>query len=366
MLLLVDMFIAALSTVRCSSPTTLFVVCLACTSFPGCRNKATSEAVGPGPASLSPLSAHLAEAPATSPPRVESGPAVVWAPVSEGDPAADQERVDKLVLQAADLARTGHRTDAIARLIEAGNLSPNDPGIRGALARLLLEDGQVPRAIDEFKRALAFRPTDVDHRFGLAAAFIKAGQPDDARKLLDLLAGERPKDPRVQTLLALARGQAGDAAGAVDALRAAASSEPQNVARQAELGAALAREGQFGDALEALGRTAAAKPDDPAAQLQLGTALAQAGKHAEAETALQAATRLAPDDARGWYNLGVLREERGDRQGAADAYDSLLKNVKNGDPEGKLRDRVDRLRAQNKSAAPQSGSGNGETGGHQP
>lgn len=383
MLLLVDMFVAAYTPrrgrpVRASSvqpaigrstggrPTgrlgfagSLALVALAALAS-GCGRKAGPSAAGPAAASLSPLSEHTGAAQATSPPPRGEAATIAWAPVSEGNPGADMERADKLVLQAADLARSGHRTDAIARLIEAGNLSPNDAGIRGALARLLLEDGQLGRAIDEFKRALALRPTDVDNRFGLAAAFLQTGRPDEARKLLDVLATERPNDPRVQSMVALARGEAGDAAGALDALRAAASAEPQNTGRQAELGAALARDGKFGEALDALGRAAAAKPDDAAAQLQLGTALAQAGQHEQAEKALQAATRLAPDDARGWFNLGVLREERGDRQGAAEAYDSLLKNVKNGDPEGKLRERIVLLRAH------QSGSVNGQTGSHQP
>ncbi len=84
----------------------------------------------------------------------------------------------------------------------------------------------------------------------------------------------------------------------------------------------------------------------------MGTALAQSGKPEEAEKVLSEAARLDPSESRAWFNLGVLREDRGDPKGAADAYESLLKNVKNGDPDGKLHERIAALRAQGSAAPP--------------
>jgi Flp pilus assembly protein TadD len=245
--------------------------------------------------------------------------------------------------------------EAIARLVEAANLMPNDAGIRGALARLLYEDGQKLRALDEFRRAHAADPGHHDTAFGLAAVLIDLGRATEARSLLDALALQRPDDPRVQKLLAAARQESGDDAAALRALQAAARGAPEEVRTQAELGAALAREGQFGEAAAALEVAARAHPEDALAQLRLGTALAKAGKHPEAEAALRAAVRLAPNDPRGWENLGVLQEERGDVDGAIEAYESMLKNVNNADPGGKVRQRIEALRALSRAPGPPSG-----------
>ncbi len=363
MLLLGDM--SLLASRRAVRSLTVCLVVSVPLVLASCRRKGTEEASGWKP--LQPAS--RAEGPApTAPPGPVTEAAVQWQPVEEGDTLGDRKKADDLVLKAAELARVGRRAEAIARLVEAGNLSPKDAGIRGALARLLLEDGQKLRALDEFRRAVTLDPGNADNTFGLAATLIDLGKAAEARPLLEDLANKRPDDPRVQSLLAAARGGTGDADAALNALKAAARAEPANAARQAEYGTALAREGKYGEAVDALTKAAEANPKDAAAQLQLGTALAQAGKHEAAETALVTAAKLDPKERGAWFNLGVLREERGDLAGAAEAYESLLKNVNNGDPEGKLKERVAILRqsAQSKASAPQSGIGNGQTGSHQP
>ncbi|MCK6570066.1 tetratricopeptide repeat protein [Myxococcota bacterium] len=294
-----------------------------------------------------------ADRPPEPPKTARSAP--VWEPVPAGDAQADQAKADALVLRAAEFNARGKRAEAIARLVEATNLSPKDAGIRGALARLLAEDGQKLRALDEFKRAHASDPGHQDSAFGLAALLIDLGRAGEARPLLDALALQRPDDPRVQKLLAVARQETGDDGAALRALQAAASAAPSDARTQAEFGAALARDGRYGDAAAALDVAARAHPEDALAQLRLGTALAQAGKHAEAETALRAAARLAPSEPRAWENLAVLQEERGDVPGAIEAYESMLKNVKNADPEGKVRQRIEALRALSRAPGPSSG-----------
>jgi Flp pilus assembly protein TadD len=273
----------------------------------------------------------------------------------QGDAAADQAKADALVLRAAEANRQGKRAEAIARLVEATILSPKDAGIRGALGRLLHEDGQKLRALDEFQRAHQTDPGHQDSAFGLAAVLLDLGRAAEAKTLLDALAVQRPDDPRIQKLLATARGETGDDQAALRALQAVAKATPSDARAQAELGTALARDGQFDAAAGALEIAARAHPEDATAQLRLGTALARSGRHAEAEVALRAAVRLAPGDPRGWENLGVLHEDKGDVSGAIEAYESLLKNVNNGDPEGKVRQRIEALRALSRAPSPPSG-----------
>jgi Flp pilus assembly protein TadD len=304
-----------------------------------------------------------------SPRPVETAQTAAFA---EARPAANapvkaEETVTDHVLRAAELSRRGFATEAAAELRTAATLAPNDPRIAAALGRALQEAGNLAGAVDAYRQSLRLDPNDDEARFGLASAFLGRKDAESARKELEGLALRHSNDPRVQRLLALAREGTGDAKAALDALKQVAEAAPEDRAAQLELGNARALAGDASGAAEVLEKAAKMTPDDPLVQLQLGTALAQSGKLEDAEAVLRTATSLAPGDARAWRNLASVLEQRGDAEGAARVWESMLKNVNNADPQGKLRERIGALRTEGLKAPPSSGErGNGQAGGDEP
>jgi Flp pilus assembly protein TadD len=306
---------------------------------------------------------------AASPEPVETQQTVTFAEPRTAAKAAVkvEETATDHVLRAAELARRGFATEAAAELRTAATLAPNDPRIAAALGRALHEAGDLGGAIDAYRQSLRLDPNDDEARFGLASAFLGRKDPQSARKELEGLALRHADDPRVQRMLALAREGAGDPKAALDALKQVAAAAPEDRAAQLELGNARALAGDAPGAAEVLAKAAKMTPDDALVQLQLGTALAQSGKLEDAEAALRAATRLAPGDERAWRNLASVLEQRGDAEGAARTWESMLKSVKNADPQGKLRERIGALRTEGLKAPPSSGErGNGQAGGDEP
>ena len=276
-------------------------------------------------------------------------------------------QVERSLEKAATLRDRGRRTEAIAELMTAVSAAGNDAELGQALALLLVEDGQLLRAEDEFRRVLRLNAQSDAATFALAALLAQRGALGEARPLLERVAARRPGDTKVLSALAALSLDQGDSKAAIDALKAAAAADPEDHAAKGALGNALGQTGEFGQAAAALAQANKANPGDATTALQLGTALAQSGKHEEAERALTEATRLAPEDPRGWQNLAVLREHQGDPEGAARAYESLLKNVNGADRDGTLRKRIEALRSEGLENTPPVGeSGNGEAGRNQP
>ncbi len=77
---------------------------------------------------------------------------------------------------------------AVHRLRDAVALSPNDAGLRGELARVLLQSGRLDEAGQQYENALRANPDDLDALEGLAlTAAAQRRYPDAAERLRTLL-----------------------------------------------------------------------------------------------------------------------------------------------------------------------------------
>jgi putative PEP-CTERM system TPR-repeat lipoprotein len=86
--------------------------------------------------------------------------------------------------------------NAIQYAEQAYQLAPEHPAILDTLGLLLLEKGDVARAVELLKRASTLLPQSPDLRLNLAKALLKAGQKDAAKKELADLAKLGEKFPR--------------------------------------------------------------------------------------------------------------------------------------------------------------------------
>jgi tetratricopeptide (TPR) repeat protein len=195
-------------------------------------------------------------------------------------------------LGRACLAQYDHTSDptwaerARDEMTEALRLDPQDSEVRDALARLYMDTGRIPEALEEVRRALETRP-----------------QEDNLHRLMAQLLVET-----------------GDLEGGIrEAHRAVALREwYQNYHT---LGYVLYRAGRFLESATAFRRVTELRPDDAWGFQMLGTALHQAGQVSEAEAAYRKAIAADPSAAAGaWTNLGALFYETGRMAPAAEAF----------------------------------------------
>jgi len=74
----------------------------------------------------------------------------------------------------------------------AYDIDPDSPGVAGTLGVLLLEDGQLPRAIRLLHTATEKDPGNLDARYNLSLSLARNGDEDQARKILrEILAQDR-------------------------------------------------------------------------------------------------------------------------------------------------------------------------------
>jgi tetratricopeptide (TPR) repeat protein len=199
-------------------------------------------------------------------------------------------------LGRACLARYEHSSDpawaerARDEMTEALRLDPRDAEVRDDLARLYMNTGRIPEALEEVRRALETRP-QADHLHRLRANLL------------------------VET---------GDFEGALsEARRAVALREwHQN---HYTLGYVLYRAGRFGESAAAFRRVTELRPDNAWAFQNLGAALHQAGQVDEAEAAYRKAIAADPSAASlAWTDLGVLFYETDRVSSAVDAFRQAL------------------------------------------
>ncbi|MBI4765819.1 MAG: tetratricopeptide repeat protein [Deltaproteobacteria bacterium] len=80
------------------------------------------------------------------------------------------------------MLREGRPTQALAELIKANDLDPNNPVIRNILGIAYLEKGMVPHAINQFEKALYLDPGYVEVHNNLGTALLRDQRVKEAIK----------------------------------------------------------------------------------------------------------------------------------------------------------------------------------------
>jgi len=175
----------------------------------------------------------------------------------------------------------------------------------GAIASVYKQQGRMPEAAEEYRRALALAPGAVLMRNSLAVCLLEMG----------------------------------DSAGGEEMLRAAIASDPGYAPAWRNLGRLLAQKGDTLAAIAAERRACDADPYLTTAASDLARLLFARGDYAESERVLREALSRAPRDENILWNLAVLLGTRLGRGGEAEALLDRLSAVRSDSPE------VRRLRA---------------------
>ncbi len=188
---------------------------------------------------------------------------------------------------ARDAMRRGREEEAITWLERGIERKPEFAQAHHLLGNVYARRGETLRAMEEYRRALALAP----------------GQ---ARTLRDV---------------ALLHLEQNEAAEAVRLLREAIARDGLDAELQFHVARALKAAGKMEESVAAGRAALRLNPRHASAAYNLANTLFELRRTEEAEAAYAQAIAAQPEMAAAYYNLGVVRRLRGDRRGAAEAWE---------------------------------------------
>ena len=232
--------------------------------------------------------------------------------------------------ERANDALAGDRIDDAVRIGET--LVAADPAnriFRSTLARALRSRGDMARAIQLYRQAVALAPSDAGAWYDLASALQENGMLAEAGTVVEEAIRRDSERSEGYNIRGSVRAERGDLAGALQDFEKAIELDPRNARAWANRGNALRSMNRVEDAVEAYRHSIELAPRYADARNGLGAALVQQGKAIEAIAHFDAALAVAPDFYEARLNRAIAYEVAGDRPRAADEVDRLLRDMPN-------------------------------------
>jgi Flp pilus assembly protein TadD len=202
---------------------------------------------------------------------------------------------------------------------EALRLEPSRDSARYKAARILLRQGLVPEAREEFAAILAEDPGNPLALLGMGHAAVLSGDTGAERILRDALAGDATLW-QAHNLLGLTYSRQGAPDKAIAEFKAALALNPTEGSVANNLGVAQLRSGDLEGAVASFRRAIASGCRDPRASNNLGLALARLGRRDEAIEAF----RQNGTTAAAWNNLGFTLLLEGQKDAAIEAFQKAV------------------------------------------
>ncbi len=184
----------------------------------------------------------------------------------------------------------------------------NDPfsgNIYWRLGNTFADKGEFPRAIDNFKKALAIDPSSAAVHVSLAESYLGQGDTNAAIIEYETAVKSAPQHSLAQYNLGVLLDQQGKTSEAIPHLRLAIEANPQNLDAYNTLARDLGRTGQINEAMEILSKSLQLDPGNPTANFNLGHALLSQNKLPEALEHFARAVKSKPEFAEAHYQLGT-------------------------------------------------------------
>ena len=173
------------------------------------------------------------------------------------------------------------------------------------LGAILLSQGKVPEAQEQFEAALKIRPPYPDAQSNMCTVLIRTGHYQEAIEHGLQAVRLRPSSPENENNLAIALADIGRTSEAVAHYEAALKLRPNYIEVLNNLGNAYASLGRKADALNVYQQAIKLYPDFADAYNNLGLLLAGAGHYTEAISQYETAIKLQPNTPSFHGNLGL-------------------------------------------------------------
>ena len=205
-------------------------------------------------------------------------------------------------------------------------------------AMVASRQGDIDRAVELYRKAVADAPEKISQRLSLAAALLQAGQFSEAlreyERALEVdpshaIAHLRLAETSVQLFLGLLgdgekRGDAEFLRRSLHHFERAARLAPDHRPAQLGLARALAQSGNHQDAIAFYERAIEMDPQDRKARVQLARSLARTGKSARAAELLEEVVTVDPAATTARLDLARIRTRLGDHQSALRHFEAAL------------------------------------------
>jgi protein O-mannosyl-transferase len=191
----------------------------------------------------------------------------------------------------ATLAEEGNLERAIAEFREALRIRQDDFEAICNLGVALDRRGETVAAIDYLREAATLRPKDAKAHLNLGAALVRDGRVDEAIKLYDEALQLQPNHPNLHFNLGVARIHQRKFDDAIRELTKAVELRPWYTEAYSILGGAFVLQGRQDEAVVQYKKVLQLDPNHATARIDLGLALARQGRSTEAITQLREAVR---------------------------------------------------------------------------
>lgn len=203
--------------------------------------------------------------------------------------------------------------------------APDDAGAIAGQAEVYAAQGQIDRAMDEYRRALLLVPAHEQASLDLSRLYLQQNQPDKALETLKKAVTANPRSAPLHLALGDLYDKRGDKqqaeyewllGGKKSAAAGTPVAQPGGIAR----GDQLAALGEIERAAEAYQSVLTEQPDAVIPYERLGTLYFKAGRDGDAITAYREASYRNSLNADVYYNLGRLYEKRSQLDEAIVSY----------------------------------------------
>ena len=211
------------------------------------------------------------------------------------------------------------------------DLVAHDPGnsvFLDSLARSYRQAGDLSRAIQYYRRAVAAAPEDPDGRYDLAVTLQEAGRTTESLHEIEETLRRDSSRPEALDVLGIAKFSEGKLPEALAEFDRAATIDPRSPATQNNRGNVLRELKRFDEAEAAYRKAIELAPLYADPWNGLGALEVERGRPREAVVCFARAIALAPENHEARLNLGIALETSGDLTSAVSAYRDFLRASK--------------------------------------
>ena len=201
------------------------------------------------------------------------------------------------------LMRQGKRNEAAEINRQILKENPEDNDAKGLEASLLLDSGDVNRALQELQAVVTRAPDNPVARYNLGRAHAALGQYEQARQMFQKAIDLRPDYLLARLALAQLEVGRGEYEAALKAAEAVLAIDRGNVNARLIESAALMGQKKYEDSRQLLGEMLKVNPNSPDVLFQLGVADLAENKYKEAGDSFRKAYELNPANARGLMGM---------------------------------------------------------------
>jgi tetratricopeptide (TPR) repeat protein len=217
--------------------------------------------------------------------------------------------------------RQGNTEKALAYLLKAKQLEPDDPEILFEFGKICLKRDLIEDALSALGKAASLKPDDNRYLYVFGSANVARGNLPKAASLFGQLLQKHPQDPVLNYAMGTVYYLQGKYTEAESALKASLQEQPDQVAAPYYLSLTYSHLGQNDEAEALLRGLVKSHPQYAPSYVKLGTILVGGRHYAEAQECLERAIALDSSSPEAHYQLYVLFRALGKPGEAQQHYD---------------------------------------------